>query len=402
MGPCTKNWRGSFQNRPRGLALAYVPFNFEPGQFFALDGSESSGKIDETPTSAWVQETIDHDETSLMRPALKGTGVRYLDDVVVRISGVAGFPSPCKADDEPLSAHECLRVTLEFAIETSKQRRGLFGDDDVLFVIDDEYTFARETEGGWYRSTYGREFVSEMDWVETNGRGSLEVTYQVEAPEGWRFGVLVYSPHRENPPVYLSLNESHREVEQIEAHDFDVDVVATVSAVSATVDKGLLEYLDEVGFEWTQEDEEPSGLLVNVAFKCATYSVKPTAYSESEVLESIVELSATRIFEIAPDYFEDVDDAAVFCGTAFPDSSKLLVLAMLVTISAVDCFFGGQGGIAEEYGELLLDYWGEEAPVSMSDFDGIDEFCEWLLDEENDDLRRLFEDIDDSLPPTAQ
>ena len=385
----------------KNLTLAYVPFKFEPGQFFALDVAESPREFEESPTPAWIQDAIDHNETSLIRPALKGTGVRYLDDVAVRISGVTSSRSPCKAENEPLSDHECLRVELEFAVESSKQRRGLFGNDDVLFVIDDEYTYARETEGGWYRSTYGREFDSELDWVEINGRGSVKVTYEVEAREGWRFGALVYSPHRQNPPVYLSLNESHREVEE-ETDDYDVDVVATVTAVSSTVDKGLLEYLDEVGFEWTQEDEEPSGLLVDVAFKCAAYSVKPTADSESEVLESIVELSATRISEIAPDYFEDADNAAIFCGTAFPDSSKLLVLAMLVTISAIDCFFGGQGGIADEYGELLLDYWGEQAPVSMSDFDGITEFCEWLLDEENDDLRRLFEDIDDSLPPTAQ
>ena len=119
------------------LTLAYVPFKFEPGQFFALDVAESQGEIEESPIPAWMQETIDHDETSLMRPALKGTGVRYLDDVVVRISGVTSSPSPCKADDDPLSGHECLRVTSEFAVETSKQQRGLFGDDDVLFVIDD-------------------------------------------------------------------------------------------------------------------------------------------------------------------------------------------------------------------------------------------------------------------------
>ena len=238
--------------------------------------------------------------------------------------------------------------------------------------------------------------------MEINGRGSLKVTYEVEVPEGWRFGVLVYSPHRENPPVYLSLNESHREVEQTEADDFDVDVVATVSAVSATVDEGLFEYLQGLGAEWAEEDDESTGLVVDVALKCADYSVRPTADTESGVLDTVVELRATRLPEIAPGYFENADDAAVFCGTAFPDSSKPLVLAGMVAFLAVDCFFGGQGGIAEEYGELFLEYWGADAPVSMSDFDGIDEFCDWLFDEENDDLRKLLETVDDSLPPTAQ
>ena len=46
-----------------------------------------------------------------------------------------------------------------------------------------------------------------MELAEINGRGSVTVSYAIEALKGWRDGTLIFQTHANDYPVYFSLNE---------------------------------------------------------------------------------------------------------------------------------------------------------------------------------------------------
>ena len=62
--------------------------------------------------------------------------------------------------------------------------------------------------------------------------------------------------------------------------------------------------------------------------------------------------------------FADLDDAATFCGTAFPESSKPLILLMMASGTHGVCLFGDAGAFGADLSDAMLsaekwfNYWG--------------------------------------------
>ena len=188
-----------------------------------------------------------------------------------------------------------------------------------------------------------------------------------------------------------------------EDHVSEPEEATAISAASNTDQVGLFEYLDEVGNGVDDYDENAWVALIGTAMACADYVARPSEHTETLVLGSVLGLSETTIGPIAASYFDGAEDPAVFCREAFPESSKTLILSMLAGYSQVMCLFGGQEGFnftptnVMDFAEILVGYWGEDAPVSMSDFDGPEDYCAWIFDEENEHILELMESSDVSV-----
>ncbi len=183
--------------------------------------------------------------------------------------------------------------------------------------------------------------------------------------------------------------------------------VETSSDVTPTVPNtdqvGLFEYLDGIGNGIDDYDEDALVALTGTAFACADYVARQSETTELLVLGAVLRLSETRIGPAAASYFEDVENPGIFCSKAFPESSKTLVLAMLAGYSQIMCLLGGQGApnlapaSAMDFAEIFVGYWGDDAPVAMSDFDGPEDYCAWIFDEENEHILELMEAADVSV-----
>ena len=101
--------------------------------------------------------------------------------------------------------------------------------------------------------------------------------------------------------------------------------------------------------------------------------------------------------------FADLDDAATFCGTAFPESSKPLVLLLMASNMSDLCYRGTPGAFSGGVSDVMLaaekwfNHWGTEAPVSLSEFDDGNAMCEWFLDRENGAIIELAEAVNPEL-----
>ena len=381
----------------QGLTLVYIPVEHEGGGFFALDETRAvTSSIDEDAL-AWVEDSIELNGTWYSRPAPMTTGAMYTGDGVgVRVVEVSSWPSSCIAIHAPVDGRECVRIKLEVAVGGRDSKRELFASGGVQFFIDDEaITVTRQLDETTH-SPIVPNFGSVLDWAEVDGLGSFQVVYAAEVPVGWRNGVLAYSPLWATPPVFLLLTDADEVISREFETDQEVDVRATVTAVSKEGVSGLLEYLYLEGFEFDEEDEA-AGRLIGLALVCAGFVGQVAGFGESEVKEAALGLSNTRVGEFDHVYFERLDDAAVTCGRAFPESSMAGVLYLLVGIAQVGCLFGGQQvfdytpATAMEIGEVLFGYWGEDAPLSMADIEGPAEFCTWAWNEDSEELRELRE-----------
>ena len=386
-----------------GLTVVWLPDRYEPAAFFALEETQRRSTSGAQTDLSWVDDAIGLNGTWFSRPAPKGRGAKYKDDVAVRVLEVDSLPSSCEWYGELVADRECLVVRLEVAIGPSRSRRSVFDYDDVLFLIDDERISDARRLSDSSSIALLPMFDSVLDWAEINGRGSVEVTYAVEVPAGWREGLLVFYPYANTPEVIFSLTD---EEEGAGEQMVQNNVAATVSATTGSSGVGLYEHLNELAFDSQELDDEVSLGVTAIALVCAGYIAHPSSQTEARVLETIDLLVESPIAMAAPTYFEETDDAAVFCGTAFPDNSKPLVLFLLISFAQFGCIFGGQGafgvtpGSAMEYGEIIFGYWGDDAPASMADFEGPEDFCGWIFDENNEALLELLESVDHSFSPS--
>ena len=380
-----------------GLTLVYFTDWGSRAGFFSLDDSGGPSQID-APQPLWVEAAIGPHETWMSRPADMGVAAWYADNVLVRVADVATTPSPCRDYWEPIDGYECLHLDLEVVFVRPSDLDRYFDNDEIVFVIDAE-TFGEShqfEDGGFV--PISPEFDSPLDLAEMNGRGYAKVSYYASVPQDWETGVAIYNPTLWDSYVYLALGD----VETWTDSELLVEVGATVTAVGGIDKVGLFEYLDTVGNGLDDFGEDEITALTGTALACAEYVTQSTETTETLVLGAILALSATQIGPAAPGYFDYAESPAAFCGNAFPASSKQLVLVLLAATASYACLFGGQGAFgatpatAMQMGETLFIYWGEDAPVSMSDFDGPEEFCGWLFDENNQDLVDLLEATESS------
>ena len=381
-----------------GLTLVYFTDWGSRAGFFSLEDSEHPSRIESPPKPLWVEDAIGAHETWMSRPADKGVAAWYADNVLVRVADVATTPSPCRDYWEPIDGYECLHLDLEVVFAKPSDLNEYFDNDEIVFVIDAEaFGESHQFEDGGF-VPISPEFDSPLDLAEMNGRGYTKVRYYASIPQDWETGVAIYNPTLWDSYVYLALGD----VETWTDSELLVEVGATVTAVGGIDKVGLFEYLDTVGNGLDDFGEDEITALTGTALACAEYVTQSTETTETLVLGAILALSATQIGPAAPGYFDYAESPAAFCGNAFPASSKQLVLVLLAATASYACLFGGQGAFgvtpatAMQMGETLFIYWGEDAPASMSDFDGPEGFCGWLFDENNQDLADLLEATESS------
>ena len=78
---------------------------------------------------------------------------------------------------------------------------------------------------------------------------------------------------------------------------------------------------------------------------CVAYIARPTELFESRVSDSVRRVDSTVVGDMAPAYFESLDDAALTCGKAFPASSKRLVLTLMLAGCEFGMFVQRCGGL---------------------------------------------------------
>ena len=386
-----------------GLTLVYFTDWGSRAGFFSLDDSGGPSQID-APQPLWVEAAIGPHETWMSRPADMGVAAWYADNVLVRVADVATTPSPCRDYWEPIDGYECLHLDLEVVFVRPSDLDRYFDNDEIVFVIDAE-TFGEShqfEDGGFV--PISPEFDSPLDLAEMNGRGYAKVSYYASVPQDWETGVAIYNPTLWDSYVYLALGELSKHGRQMS--ELLAEVGATVSPRLEVSDQGRAIRVSRYSRQWLRRlrRRRNHGAHGVRPLACAlnTSSGNQPKRRKTLVLGAILALSATQIGPAAPGYFDYAESPAAFCGNAFPASSKQLVLVLLAATASYACLFGGQGAFgatpatAMQMGETLFIYWGEDAPVSMSDFDGPEGFCGWLFDENNQDLADLLEATESS------
>ena len=389
------------------LTLVHFPYNSGRAGFLSLEELTDTSIVEPPADTSWIDDALGPNATWMTRPAPKGSGARHGEHVTVRVLDVETHPSPCVEFWAPTVGNECLRVELEIVLEKPGNLRRMFDihNYEVTFVVDDEAINETLRLDENSHVPLSPEFDSPLDWAELNGRGTAKLSYSIEIQQGWREATLVYAAPNEwetnLAPVFLSLIEE--DSAQAVDNENRADIAATMTAASSADGIGLFEFLSEAGNGVDDYDEDAWVALTGTAMACADYVARPSERTETLVMGAVLALSETSIGPVAASYFDGAENPAVFCEKAFPESSKSLVLTMLIGFSQYVCLLGGQGAFAftptsaMEFADILVGYWGDDAPVSMSEFDGPEDFCGWVFDEENEDILELLESADVSL-----
>ena len=329
----------------------------------------------------WVDDALPINGTRHWRPAPLGRGVGYVEGAFVRITKVERMPAPCPDEyglDVP--GEECLKATLQLFTDPDPHPRDVDPYTVEFFLIDGE------AQEDWSTSSAGSSDGTEM------------ATFILGVETGWQDAILVYSPLFFEPIAFLSLVESDFEAA---SQPLSGEARERYESAAKGDRPGLIERLTEIGFDWSelsppdQFSLEVQAHPITLALTCAEYVGLPASTPESTVLAMAESISKTAAGEALPEYFADLDDAATFCGTAFPESSKPLILLMMATSTHGVCLFGDAGAFGADVSDVMLaaekffNYWGAESPVSLSDFDDGYAVCEWLLDQENEALIEL-------------
>lgn len=367
-----------------GLILAYVPYEYQSGVFFALDETDPIGPSEESAIPTWVERAKHAVDIERWEAVPLGTGVTFGRRVAVRLSSAVGSPSPCDDRYMPLEDYECMRVRMDIFVERYEEIRGLFHGNLVALFLGRELTVDPRWKEEIRFEMEQRTFDSELDWVELNGQGSLSVTYTLEVPTGWEKGMLWY---RSNLAAY----------EGIQFVNFALSEDAA-GRTPEGYEAGLYGYIDASGFLFEPDEVELMIDLTKLGLDCASYVADPRKNKAYAVFVSAWFLGETKIGELAPGFFAQPRDADKTCALAFPSSSKQQVLKLVAVYVGHACLTDGQtefAGLsinAMEYGETLFEYWGDEAPASITDFGGDPELCAWMSDEENAAITELLEE----------
>ncbi len=380
------------------LMLMYTPSEHDAGGFLALDDSVTTDEEVVPPAPDWVEDALDKNGTWPSRPAPLGVGVKYRDDIAVRVLDVVRSSRCREWYEEVVQGRECLLVRLEVAVEQGRYRHNLFRThDDISFLIDGSHIDKASEHSESSYTPIQAEFDSLLDPAEIYGVGSVMVTYWAEVPVDAREAILLFHPFHNTPTVFLSLDDE-RSIEP--TPEYGVDVVATARAASSPDNVGLYEYLEQIHLQPDDIDEQAVEYFAGLIISCASFLTRPSDETATQAVFLAGAVRDSRIGEVAPAYFEHASDPAVFCGKVLPASSRPLVFVLLIGTAQLTCLLGGQGAFglssagAMELGETIFLYWGESAPVSISDFEGPEEFCGWIFDEENDHLKKLIENLD--------
>ena len=336
--------------------------------------------VSDPADAGWVEDSSPVNGTRDWRPAPLGVGVTYLEGVFARVFAIEHMSAPCTyspIESEPNDG--CLIVVLQVITDPVPHPRDVHGNHDVSFLIDGE-------EPALY--SWRNDYASE---ITDSAVGTL-YAHDVPVKEGWSEAVMVYYPLPWEPIVFFSLTEK----DYSSASDpLSGEALVRYQEAANTDKPGLLERLNELGLDdaaiTSQDLDAPSPIYL--VLTCAHYVALPAATPEKEVLAMAKLFSETEAGQAAPGYFVELEDAAALCGTVIPDSSKPLILLMLVASATGVCFYGD----AMLAGEMLFTFWGPESPVGISDFEDGEELCGWLLDPENSALKELLDSIDPEL-----
>ena len=343
--------------------------------------------VQDPSAPGWIEDSLPLNGTRHWRPAPLGVGVTYLAGVFARVVSIEHMPAPCttyfNASDPD---NECLNVVLQVITDPEPHPKDVHGSHDVDFLIDGE-----EASSARSGSTYRSEIAGAAE-------GTF-YTHNVTVKQGWSEAVLIYYPLTFEPIAYFSLTDK----DYSDAFSpLSGDALTRYRNAANTDQPGLLERLAEIDVDVAGESPEDiySANPIYLALTCAEYVALPAATPEENVLAMAEGISKSAAGETAPEYFANLDDAATFCGTAFPDSSKPLILTMMATSAIGVCYFGDAGAYGADIsdamlaGEKLFAYWSPDSPAEISDFQDGDELCQWLLDPENEALKELAESID--------
>ena len=343
----------------------------------------------------WIEEALPLNGTRDWRPAPLGRGVTYLRGVFVRVTRVERTLGRCRNGDKPASqGYECLKMTLHLVTDPDPYPREV-DISGVDFLVDGEKI------DDWSRTSYSFD-GTEDDAAPIVGRLA---TFLIEVESGWKQAVLVYYPLYHEPIAFLALTETETDFRGSSAM-LSGEAFDRYEAAATTENPGLLERLVEIGVDWAEEPPsdnfmvEPGASPLSLALTCAEYVALPASTPASAVLAMAAEVSETAVGEALPGFFADLDDAPTFCGTAFPESSKPVVLLMMAAVTQGLCLFGDAGAFGADIsdamlaGEKFINYWGAEAPIAISDFEDGDEVCRWFFDEENAVLMDLLANVD--------
>ena len=337
--------------------------------------------------NGWIEDSLPLNGTRHWRPAPLGVGVTYLEGVFARVFAIEHKAAPCRIDSSERDPDdECLKVVLQVITDPDPHPKDVHSSHDVNFLIDGEEA-STASSGNWYSSD-----------ISAAAEGAL-YTHDVRVKRGWSEAVLIYYPLTFEPIAYFSLTDKDY---SDATSPLSGDALTRYRTAANTDQPGLLERLAEIDVDVPGESPEDiySANPIYLALTCAEYVALPAATPENQVLDMAEEVSKSAAGEAAPEYFANLDDAATFCGTAFPNSSKPLILTMMATSAIGVCYFGDAGAFGADIsdvmlsGEKLFAFWSPESPAEISDFQDGDELCQWLLDPENEALKELAGSID--------
>ena len=343
--------------------------------------------VQDPSAPGWIEDSLPLNGTRHWRPARLGVGVTYLEGVFARVFAIEHKPAPCRTDSSERDPDdECLKVVLQVITDPDPHPKDVHGSHDVNFLIDGE----EASTSSWGNSYYSA--------ISDAAEGAL-YTHDVPVKRGWSEVVLIYYPLTFEPIAYFSLTDKDY---SDASSPLSGDALTRYRNAANTDEPGLLERLNEIGVDIVGESPEYLYEVnpIYLALTCAEYVALPAATPENQVLDMAEEVSKSAAGEAAPEYFANLDDAATFCGTAFPDSTKPLILTMMTTSAIGVCYFGDAGAFGADIsdvmlsGEKLFAFWSPESPAEISDFKDGDELCQWLLDPENEALKELAESID--------